>query len=98
MMVFMTAAYLRCSDDATISTLRTYESLITTLANTSAVHYLREEMPPAGCAMLTVSAHCEAHVLLKVIPSSEQTQALSTAQHFRVIIIIIIDYLWCPVL
>ena len=97
MMVFMTAAYLRCSDDATISTLRTYESLITTLANTSAVHYLREEMPPAGCAMLTVSAHCEAHVLLKVIPSSEQAQALSTAQHFRVIIIII-DYLWCPVL
>ena len=93
MMVSLTAAYLRCSDDATISTLRTYESLITTLANTSAVHYLREEMPPAGCAMLTVSAHCEAHILLKVIPCSEH--ALSTAQHCRVIIII--DYLWCPI-
>ena len=98
MRVSMIAAYLRCSDDATISMLRTYESLITTLANTSTVHYLREEMPPAGCAMLTVSAHCEAHVLLKVIPCSEQVQALSTAQHCHVIIIILTDYLWCPIL
>lgn len=58
-------AYLRCSDDATISTLKTYENLVETLANTAHIHYLKEELPPAGCAMLTVSAHCEAHILLK---------------------------------
>nr|KAG5705773.1 hypothetical protein BaRGS_027432 [Batillaria attramentaria] len=57
--------YLRCSDQATVTTLKTYENLIVTLANASAVHFLQEEMPPAGCAMLTVSAHCEAHILLK---------------------------------
>jgi hypothetical protein len=62
--------YLRCSDDETIKTLKTYWGLIETLANTTHIHYLREELPPAGCAMTTVSAHCEAHIMLKVLAHS----------------------------
>lgn len=57
--------YLRCSDEMTVTTLKTFENLIAILANASAVHFLQSEKPPAGCAMLTVSAHCEAHILLK---------------------------------
>ncbi|KAL8562374.1 hypothetical protein ACOMHN_066088 [Nucella lapillus] len=71
--------YLRCSDDSVVSTLRTYCGLVTALANTSDVHFLREEMPPAGCAMLTVSAKCEAHVLLKgVIDVEKEVGKLGT--------------------
>lgn len=67
--------YLRCSDDGVVSTLKTYEGLIATLANTSVVHFLREEAPPAGCAMLTVSALCEAHVMLKGVINVEKEVA-----------------------
>ncbi|KAK7094600.1 valine--tRNA ligase-like [Littorina saxatilis] len=71
--------YLRCADDATISTLKKYETLVSTLANTSTVHYLREDMAPAGCAMLTVNAHCEAHIMLKgVIDVEKEISKLET--------------------
>ncbi|XP_076436841.1 valine--tRNA ligase-like [Babylonia areolata] len=64
--------YLRCDDQTVVGSLKTYEGLISTLANTATVHFLCQVAPPAGCAMLTVSAHCEAHVMLKGVINVEK--------------------------
>ncbi|PVD22509.1 hypothetical protein C0Q70_18323 [Pomacea canaliculata] len=51
--------------ESTSNTLTTFEGMIATLANTNSIHYLIEEALPSGCAMQTVSALCEAHIMLK---------------------------------
>ncbi|XP_012938411.1 valine--tRNA ligase [Aplysia californica] len=56
--------YLKCADDATSQMLGSYEELISTMCNTSSISCSTTD-PPSGCAMSTVSARCETHLMLK---------------------------------
>ncbi len=62
--------YVRCADDASAGVLRNYTDLLQTLCSASGVHVTSaaalEGAPPEGCAISTVSARCEVHMMLKV--------------------------------
>ncbi|KAK3767320.1 hypothetical protein RRG08_050870 [Elysia crispata] len=59
--------YLKCSDSETAETVRSFEDVVSTMCNTSTLNILEGEgqEPPQGCAMATVSARCETHLMLK---------------------------------
>ncbi|KAK3579108.1 hypothetical protein CHS0354_022128 [Potamilus streckersoni] len=57
--------YLKCLDEETASVLRTHPDLIKALSSADDVHILVKEIPPKGCAVQTVSAKCETHLMLK---------------------------------
>lgn len=58
---------MRCSEDDLAVTLRRYTDLIVTLASASQVNVLTGgDTIPQGCAISTVSAKCEVHMMLKV--------------------------------
>uniref|UniRef100_A0A0B7ANU5 Valine--tRNA ligase n=1 Tax=Arion vulgaris TaxID=1028688 RepID=A0A0B7ANU5_9EUPU len=57
--------YLKCSDNETAQTLNQFKDVITAMANTSSISVLINTDPPQGCAMSTVSAKCETHLMLK---------------------------------
>jgi hypothetical protein len=59
--------YLKCDTTETSSTLKAYSDLIITLTFSSSLNVLVGETPPEGCAVQTVSAKCECHIMLKVI-------------------------------
>jgi len=60
--------YIRCFEVSLLEKLKQFSDLISTLSTSSAVTFLdAEEQPPAGCAIQTVSAKCEVHLLLKGI-------------------------------
>ena len=58
--------YLRCSDEQSADVLQKYTDLIKTLGSGSDVIVMTSETPPQGCAIRTVSAKCEVHMMLKV--------------------------------
>ena len=60
------AVYLRCVDDASAGVLNHYRDLFQTLASAQQVHIVTSQQPPEGCAISTVSARCEVHMMLKV--------------------------------
>ncbi|KAL3869903.1 hypothetical protein ACJMK2_042527 [Sinanodonta woodiana] len=57
--------YLKCLDEETANVLRMHPDLIKVLSSADDVHVLVKEMPPQGCAVQTVSAKCETHLMLK---------------------------------
>ncbi|XP_011180482.2 valine--tRNA ligase [Zeugodacus cucurbitae] len=65
-----TEAYIVCTDEQPNATLKKYASDLTTIAYCSKLEF--DTQPPAGCAILTVSAQCEVHLLLKGLIESEK--------------------------
>jgi len=60
--------YIRCFEASLSEKLKQFSDLICTLSTSSAVTFLEAaEQPPVGCAIQTVSAKCEVHLLLKGI-------------------------------
>ena len=60
--------YIRCFEISRSEKLKQFSDLICTLTTSSAVMFLEAaEQPPVGCAIQTVSAKCEVHLLLKGI-------------------------------
>ena len=58
---------IKCSEGGEGATLSKYTDLIMTLGSGIQVHIVTGgEGPPQGCAISTVSAKCEVHMLLKV--------------------------------
>ena len=57
---------LKCSDENSCTTLKNYVDLISNLGSGEKVVVMTTEQPPEGCAIQTVSAHCEVHMMLKV--------------------------------
>jgi len=55
--------YLKCSDEATSQVLNNYADLINIMGSCSIS--VTTSDPPSGCAMSTVSAKCETHLMLK---------------------------------
>ena len=69
---FVTVLYLtvfiKCSDDELAKVSQRYTDLIQTLTTSASTTVLSvDDHPPLGCAIQTVSARCEVHLLLKVI-------------------------------
>lgn len=60
------AVYLKCSDDESADILRSLDDLITVLGSALEVRVITDDTAPQGCAILTVSAKCEVHMMLKV--------------------------------
>ncbi|XP_055691669.1 valine--tRNA ligase [Lutzomyia longipalpis] len=58
-----TEIFLVCSDDATLGILRKFADDLCTLAYCARIAF--GEAPPPGCAILTITAQCEVHLLLK---------------------------------
>ena len=63
---FFLKVYLKCNDEETANTLHPYVDLIAHLSSSQAINILVNHDPPVGCAMLTLSAKCETHLMLKV--------------------------------
>ncbi|GFS27181.1 valine--tRNA ligase [Elysia marginata] len=59
--------YLKCSDRETAETVGSFQDVVSTMCNTSNLTILEGDgqEPPQGCAMATVSARCETHLMLK---------------------------------
>lgn len=57
--------FLKCTDEETANTLHPYVDLIAHLSSSKAINILINQDPPIGCAMLTLSAKCETHLMLK---------------------------------
>lgn len=55
--------FIKCSDDATSSTITKYTSALQTLAYCSTIDVNTDA--PTGCTILTISDKCEVHLLLK---------------------------------
>ncbi|ELT91500.1 hypothetical protein CAPTEDRAFT_153512 [Capitella teleta] len=70
-----TNLYLKCSDDESASMLKNFGDLITVLGSGQEVKVIRDEVPPEGCAISTVSAKCEVHMLLKGLIDIEKEVA-----------------------
>lgn len=64
--LFLFVVYLKCSDGESAATLGQFQDLISTLGSSDTIHIYTTEQPPEGCAISTVSATCEIHMLLKV--------------------------------
>jgi len=60
-----TDLYVKCSDADSAAMLNSYTDLMQTLASAGSVHILTTEQPPVGCAIQTISAKFEVHLLLK---------------------------------
>lgn len=59
--------FIKCSDDELARTTERYTDLIQTLTSSSSANVLSADgHAPLGCAIQTVSARCEVHLLLKV--------------------------------
>ncbi|KAJ8299984.1 hypothetical protein KUTeg_021503 [Tegillarca granosa] len=57
--------YLKCTSAETANLLQVYHDLIQTMTSSSSLQFLVDEHPPEGCAVQTVSAKCESHIMLK---------------------------------
>ena len=62
----MSLVYIKCSDEETANLIRTHPDLIRVLALASSVEIMVNQSPPTGCAVQTVSAKCETHLMIKV--------------------------------
>ena len=60
------AVYLKCSDASSAAVLEHFTDLIQNLASGEKISILTDVQPPEGCAISTVSARCEVHMMLKV--------------------------------
>ena len=65
--------YLKCSDAASATTVSKYVDLMSNLGSASQVVVLTAEGAPEGCAIQTVSARCEVHMMLKVGQSATRS-------------------------
>jgi len=65
-----TEAYIVSSSDEIKATLRRFAGDLATLSYCSKVEL--DAAPPAGCAILTVTGHCEVHLLLKGLIDPEK--------------------------
>lgn len=65
-----TEAFVKCSDDNIERILKEYKLEIETLCYCSNVEVLKEA--PAGCAILSISAQCEVHLMLKGIIEADK--------------------------
>lgn len=76
-----TDAYVVCSDAATAAVLGRFADDLATQAYCGVVRLAgaEAEAPPAGCAILTVSAQCEVHLMLKgLIDADKELAKLQT--------------------
>jgi len=65
--------YVRCFESSLSDKLKQFSELICTLSASSDVTFLEAaEQPPAGCAIQTISAKCEVHLLLKGIVDADK--------------------------
>jgi hypothetical protein len=58
--------WLKCGDEETASVLRKHAFLIETSSSSSAVHIVTTATVPDGCSTQTISAKCQAYLMLKV--------------------------------
>src|SRR6218665_2194375 len=59
--------YIKCSDDESANVLKSSIELLKTLTSSQTVEVLSSSQhPPLGCAIQTISAKCEVHLMLKV--------------------------------
>ncbi len=65
-LVNLFTVYLKCSDSSSAAVLEHYTDLIQNLASGEKILILTDSQPPEGCAISTVSARCEVHMMLKV--------------------------------
>lgn len=71
-----TEAYIVCSDEKSSETIKKFQLELQTLAYCSKTDIV--EAAPTGCAILTVSAQCEVHLLLKGIIEADKEIAKLT--------------------
>lgn len=61
-----TDLYIKCSDDESANVLKSSIELLKTLTSSQTVEVLSSSQhPPLGCAIQTISAKCEVHLMLK---------------------------------
>ncbi|XP_052095273.1 valine--tRNA ligase-like [Mytilus californianus] len=73
-----TDVYLKCDTTETASILKRYTDLIETLTFCASLNILVGDSPPEGCAVQTVSAKCECHIMLKgIIDISKEISKLN---------------------
>lgn len=60
-----TEAFIICSDEKMTSTLNSFKTDLQTMSYCSSNEIVKEA--PSGCAILTINAHCEVHLMLKGI-------------------------------
>ena len=60
------SVYIKCTEEGLSTSLMKYTDLLVTLGSAADVSILTGEEPPSGCAISTVSAFCEVHMMLKV--------------------------------
>lgn len=65
-----TEAFVLCEDEKSNETIRRFQSELQTLSYCSKVEIV--STPPTGCAILTISAQCEVHLLLKGIIEADK--------------------------
>lgn len=65
-----TDAFIICSDDSLSSILSNFKSDLQTLSYCSSSEIVKEA--PKGCAILTINAQCEVHLLLKGIIEADK--------------------------
>lgn len=77
-----TDAYVVCEDTATKLTINRFLQDLATLSYSSKVEI---STPPSGCAIYTVSAQCEIHLLLKgIIEADKEIAKLQKKKEFLV--------------
>lgn len=57
--------HLRCSDSSVASTVKSFEDPLRTLSYSGQVEVIVDQLPPQGCAIITISDKCEVHLQLK---------------------------------
>ena len=77
------AVFVQCSDSSLESTVQNYDDLIRTLTSSTKVTVTGSDATgvPSGCAVCTVSAKCQVHMLLKVITGSIECCVLILQLH-----------------
>lgn len=65
-----TEAYILCDDEKSNETIKRFQSELQTLSYCSKIEIVKS--PPTGCAILTISAQCEVHLMLKGIIEAEK--------------------------
>lgn len=76
-----TEAFIICSDEAMSNLLKDFKIEIQTLSYCSKIDIVKEA--PKGCAILSVNAQCEAHLMLKgVIEVDKEVGKLEKKQEY----------------
>lgn len=65
-----TEAYIICTDEAMSNVLKDFKTEIQTLAYCSSIDIVKEA--PKGCAILSINAQCEVHLMLKGVIEADK--------------------------